>query len=142
MRAHGRFSQHVRRFLLVTCAIAWLAEFVATHIPAGKLPVTYLSDKTLHFLCYLALSSLLLLTMAAYGLRCLRRVLTVTCAVMTYAMADELTQPLTGRQAAFGDWLADIAGALAAIVALEVIFYILARRTIRIERTSTGDESP
>ena len=47
--------------------------------------------------------------------------LTVIAVAILYGAFDEITQPLVNRHAAWRDWLADVLGALAAIVIFEAI---------------------
>ena len=113
--------------MVVVCAATWLGAFVATHVPQPRLPYLVASDKVLHFAGFLLLSSLLLLTVAAFGAARTRRVVMVIFTVMVYAALDEITQPLTGRHASVLDWAADVAGALAGVVIVEAALHFLGR---------------
>lgn len=114
-------SRRVRRFTLVGCIALWLCAFAATHIPADQMPLFSSSDKTLHFLGFFGLAAAFLLTLTLHGLKPGRRIVIVLVSMILYAAFDELTQPLFNRYAAWSDWLADIAGATAAVILLELL---------------------
>ena len=100
---------------------------MATHVPQPHLPHLVASDKVLHFVGFLLLSSLLLLTLSAFGAARTRRMVMVIFTVMVYAALDEITQPLARRHASVGDWAADVAGALVGIVIIEAALHFLGR---------------
>ena len=106
----------------------WSLAFVATHVPSRVLPESMPADSMLHFAGYLVLGGLLLLTTAGYYARPVRRAILVACALVLYASVDELTQAFVNRDAAVTDWIADVGGAITAVVALEIIFALVARR--------------
>lgn len=109
------------RLLFLATAVAWLAGLVATHLPPTTVPHVGASDKLLHCLGYFCLTCLLWLTLATCRVRTIWRVLLILLAVPLYAALDEITQPLVNRCAAFDDWLADVAGTVAAMALLEVL---------------------
>ena len=79
-----------------------------------------------------------LVTGAATGIglaiaRRLARAGLVLLVMGVYASLDELTQPMCGRWAAWGDWNADLAGATLAVILAELAAGISRRR-----RASTG----
>ena len=123
-----------RRVAVIACAVLWIGAFVVTHVPAEKLPETYLGDEELHFLGFFALSGLFVLSLAAYNAAPVRRVVIVMCVMATYAAFDEATQTLFNRYAAWQDWLADVAGAAAAIIVTESLLRALSKRRERIAR--------
>jgi VanZ family protein len=102
--------------LTAVCAAFWLGAFAATHVrlrlpPTGQIPS---SDKTLHFVGYLGLGLIVLLTLHARSVRGRRRNRWMVGWLLTYAVLDEMTQPWFGRHAAFADWVADLLGVLTA----------------------------
>lgn len=117
--------------MLAGCIVLWVTAFAITHIPAKEMPAITISDKTLHFVGYFVLGSLMLLTMAGYGASLLRRTLTVVCTMMAYAAIDEITQPLVNRHCSLGDWGADIVGAVAAVLLIEIIFALSPSRHLQ-----------
>ncbi len=103
------------RCLLALLLLYWTALFVGTHIPNLAAPgAVSVNDKTLHFLGYAGLTFLA----AAFAFRqnraSRRRLLLLLAAVAAYGVLDELLQiPIPGRRGEFGDWVADVLGALA-----------------------------
>lgn len=124
------------RLALALFLIAWLGAFVATHIPARSIPQVHASDKVLHATGFFILGGLLLLALAIRGARRWRRDLAALVLLAAYAAFDELTQPLVGRTAALGDWLADVTGLVAALIVGEMIAAIAAARAR--SRAGTG----
>lgn len=131
MTQPDKHPQAIRRALIVSCACLWVFAFVATHWPQSDLPRIETSDKVLHFIGYLALGMILLGALMAHGLERARRIAIVAITLAVYGALDEITQPIVGRVAAFGDWLADVGGALAAIVILELAAWLLLVRSRR-----------
>ena len=115
----------VLRWVLV---LAWAGAFVATHIPGRSVPQVHVGDKLLHVAGYFVLTSLLLGVLATRGMPRGRRVVVVLAVLAAYGAFDEITQPLFGRSADTVDWLADMLGGVAAIVAWEVSFAFVRRR--------------
>ncbi len=128
MKGHSRPRRTGRRILLAISVAIWIMAFVATHIPGSAFPRPLPSDKLLHFVGYLVLGGLLLATAAAYDTRPARRAILVACALVLYASVDEFTQTFVNRNAALTDWIADVAGAITAVIVLEIIFALIARR--------------
>jgi len=94
----------------------WLALFTATHIPSPPVPAGP-SDKTLHVLAFAILSFLLVVAFGGPKASWQRRI-GLCCLVLLYGAGDELSQALTAtRHPEFDDWLADLAGTLAGLVA-------------------------
>jgi VanZ family protein len=95
----------------------WLLLVLSTHWPNswtfGGEP-SY-PDKPVHFLAYSVLAFLALAASRAAATSDRRRFWLVTLAiwfaVVVFGLVDETTQPLTGRDFEWFDWLADIAGA-------------------------------
>jgi VanZ family protein len=111
MTTHSVF---LRRAATVICAVVWLAAATATHIPMESLSDVPVGDVVLHFVGYLGLTCVYLLTLRLHGVRLSRRVLLTTPILLLYGVLDEATQPLVNRFASIHDWLADAAGVSAA----------------------------
>jgi len=90
-----------------------LVLFSATHFPDVQIPAIapsgVPSDKPWHFAGYAVLAFLVNLANASWGPRRLPFVVTFA-ALVAIAGIDELTQPLTRRDADWVDWYADVAG--------------------------------
>ncbi|MBN1943248.1 MAG: VanZ family protein [Phycisphaerae bacterium] len=108
-------SAWIRRSAAVLCAVVWLAAATATHIPADAYAQITLGDVTLHFLGYLGLSGVFLLTLRLHGAGWKKRALTAIPVLLIYAVLDEITQPLVGRCAAVSDIVANAVGVFAAV---------------------------
>ncbi len=124
MKNVSRSRRGARRLLLSGCIVLWLTAFVMTHTPAATLPKGMPGDKLLHFLGYMLLAAVFLLTMSSYGQTRPRRVATAIVVMMIYAGLDEITQPLVNRYASVTDWLADAAGVLAAVILAETVLHL------------------
>ncbi|MDY6913326.1 MAG: VanZ family protein [Planctomycetota bacterium] len=119
--------QRRKHLALSICVILWVFAFIVSHVPADRLPKTHVGDKYLHFVGFFGLAIALLLTLAGYNVPRLRRVVVAICITAGYAAFDEATQALVNRHAAFSDWLADVCGALLAVIVLEVCFSLLGK---------------
>jgi VanZ family protein len=117
----------LRRSVQVTLILYWGFALVMTHIPRPPPTGPIVSDKLVHFLAYGLLGGLLFLTlwMSRPDLRWMP--LVVLGIVIAYAAFDELTQPLFGRDASFGDWLADCGGGAVAAIVLGAIRHFTRR---------------
>jgi len=119
-----------RKVLLVyvPLIIYWLILFIATTLPAERLPSVGFSDKINHFLAYFVLAVLVNL-MLIYQRK--SRFLFETAQIATiiiclfYGALDELHQLLVpGRSAETWDWVADALGTLTGVL----IVYLLINR--------------
>lgn len=110
-----------RRTILAFCVAVWLAALVITHLPASNLPSLGVKDTKLHLMGYAGIASFFWLTLAAYGVGLGRRVLLGLAVLAAYGALDELTQPIFGRSADSLDFLADMLGASAALLAWETL---------------------
>jgi len=119
------------RFLWATCAVLWATAFAATHTPAEKLPQDLPPDRVLHFLGYLVLSAMLLVTLAYHDVSRVRRAVAGLCVMVACAALDEITQSLIGRGPSFADWLTDVVGAAAGVVLVEIVLAVAVRRLRR-----------
>ena len=117
-----------RRIFLCACIALWVAAFVVTHLPADPASTEEPNDKAFHAGGYFVLSGMFLLALSAYRLPRGKRVVLVLGVMMIYAAIDELTQSLVARRPDPADWLADLAGTAAAIVACEAILHVLSLR--------------
>lgn len=94
----------------------WAVAFILTHIPitpreSGRVPHL---DKVVHSTMYFAICYLGGLALFARGKATRRSLLAWACVYLAYAGLDELTQPLTGRQADLMDWFFDALGVVLA----------------------------
>ncbi len=123
----------LRRAILVICVTSWLAAFTATHIPVPGIKGVHVSDKTLHMVGYFFLTGAFLLTLATRGKpRQLR--IGLALAVMTaYGAFDELTQELVNRNADWRDWFADLVGIGLAVIVVEAMLWIRAKRSAAVD---------
>lgn len=102
------------RLALIGYAVALV---VGTHLPQEAVDgdVMYY-DKPIHAAAYFGLALLAAVNTRLAGWRITPVVVgAVLLAVLAFAAADELTQPLAGRCCDLADWLADAAGASAAL---------------------------
>jgi VanZ family protein len=103
-------------FLLATAGY-WLVIFGGTHIPGNPLPGGGHRDKVAHFCAYAGLAFLLCGSVA-----CFRRMrpgyyAAILGLIAVYGIVDELTQLLVPHRTADPlDWLADMSGAIFAIL--------------------------
>ncbi|HET6879798.1 MAG TPA: VanZ family protein [Pirellulales bacterium] len=102
----------------------WLLLVALTHFPN---PYPHRSepqhfDKVVHFSLYAALAVLALrsLTLAARWASPIARCTGIFAAVVAFGLFDEATQPITGRDFDWFDWLADGLGALAGVACYEM----------------------
>jgi VanZ family protein len=120
--------RRLRQYMLLICIVTWAAAFVATHVPAERVPQTGLQESSLHLLGFLGLAGVFWLALAAYGVGARRRIALVIGIMAAYAAVDEITQGLVGRSPAVSDWFADVVGTLCAAAALEAMSYLAGRR--------------
>ncbi len=116
-------SSHIlrRRLILVLCLIVWVAAVTATHTPANRLPRADVSDKVLYAVGFFILAGVFWLTLQVHGVAGAKRITCIFFTMLAYAAIDEMTQPLVGRDNSLGDWLADVAGTIAALTLLELL---------------------
>jgi len=105
--------------------IYWPLIFVATHIPAARMPHMQIfgRDVTLHFTAYFVLTLLFWLARYRYlKPDWLRRTPYLVIAIIAlYAAADEFLQMFVSRHADLIDWLADMVGCLIAMAILTLL---------------------
>ncbi len=115
----------LRQFLLALCIVTWIAAFVATHIPAERIPHTGLDDSYLHLIGFLGLAGVFWLVLAAYGNTARSRIAIVIIVMAIYAAADEYTQQFFGRDTSLSDWRMDVLGTLCAVALLETAWALV-----------------
>ena len=116
-----RDSGRTRRILAGFCGLAWLGAFVATHIPPEGMPRLRVSDWRLHAIGYFLLCGAFVVTLAAYGLPRGRRIVVALAGMLIYSVFDELTQALVRRTPSMRDLLADLLGAVLAVLVVEAL---------------------
>jgi VanZ family protein len=106
-------------------AVFWLVIFIATSLPANRLPNIVLSDKINHFIAYFALSILVYLTLIYQRKsRFLfdNAVVATISLCLLYGVIDELHQMfIPGRFAETLDWFADSLGSISGVVLLKFL---------------------
>jgi len=131
-------SRRVRILSALVCGTLWAGSLTATHIPPDGLPeIEHVSDKTLHMSGYVVLAVSLGFTLRFRGATARRVAIVLPIVMMLYGAFDELTQPLFGRHASWGDWLADIAGGVTGAVVCDALFRIRGRVASR----TRGDDA-
>jgi VanZ family protein len=118
--------RNLRRVVIGLTILYWGTLFSATHVPAPRLPVMTVTDKTLHFSGYalLAVAVFCTLRLAKPGWRDLAATVLAIC--LTYAAVDEWTQalPFIGRACELADWYADAAGAAVGVLLCSIVMYL------------------
>ncbi|MFA5553177.1 MAG: VanZ family protein [Phycisphaerae bacterium] len=118
-----------RRQIIVLTGLVlyWPAIFVATHIPrlpewVGQVPV---SDKVMHFTAYFLLTFLLWYVINPDHKVNWRKpaVWWVLLIVACYGAMDELLQAYVGRHPDLYDFIADMAGAVTALILLSIFHF-------------------
>lgn len=118
----------LRRLVPILTIAYWITMFVATHLPADRVPRTGVGDKTGHVVGYAGLAALLCVSLGLRRPGDRKVPVVVLVGVLLYAAFDELTQPLIGRIADPIDWLADASGAVCAVV----VFVLVRERISRL----------
>ncbi len=114
--------------MTAVCALTWLAAFAATHMPAENIPTTPGGPAAMHLIGYFGLTVMFVATLAAHRVRRGRRILSAAIVLPVYGLVDEWTQSFVGRDADVVDCLVDVAGALLAVVLVELILAARGRR--------------
>jgi VanZ family protein len=129
----GARGKRAYRWVFRLLVLYMVAMFVATHIPRLEtrfpgLRTWFERDKMIHFGIYFGFTMLLAFFLALRKTdRALRTgvsalgYLAIAIFVAMFAAADETTQPLTGRQLDFDDWVADMIGMASALVVFSLI---------------------
>jgi VanZ family protein len=119
-----------RKEILAVFILMWVGAFTATHIPNNMIPkeVHDLGKVTLHGVGFLGLASWFILTLAAFRINPIRRMLLALFVMMVYAAIDEYTQQFFGRSPALYDWTIDTIGTVVAIMLWESIFWLIEKK--------------
>ena len=128
-------NRRARRLLWSATTIYWVLIFIATHLPPRRVPKLRVGDKTEHFVGYAILASLLMLVLP---MRLSIRMVAVVLICAIYGAFDEWTQPIMGRTTDVRDWLADVGGAMSAVV----LCWLIARLVSRSRWVATGRHLP
>ncbi|MFO0916152.1 MAG: VanZ family protein [Pirellulales bacterium] len=101
----------------------WLLIFVLTHLPSNSLPPrAMMRDKVAHFLAYAGLTFLIGLSFRLKFRMTLTAAFWIVVLAVFYGAVDEITQSLVpGRSTDVRDWMADGLGAMAGLIALEIV---------------------
>lgn len=131
METSGSFLHRQRKVILFILILMWTGAFAATHIPARYIPsqIAGLGDIVLHGIGFLGLSSWLILTMAAFGVKPVKRILFVLLVMMIYGALDEYTQQFFGRSTELKDWLTDTTATVVSLILWETILFLAQRIT-------------
>ena len=108
-----------QKLTIISLLIYWPAIFILAHIPIPDLVYrAQVSDKSLHFLAYLFLVSLLWFAVNPEKKADWRRAIVwwILIAVVWYAVIDELLQACVGRSCDVTDFLANLAGILTGLI--------------------------
>jgi VanZ family protein len=141
-------SKRSYRWLLRLLTAYVVAMLLATHLPGEPEVVRRVhwpnADKLAHFGIYCGLAALLAFVVAWRSTD--RRSRTglsaawyagIAMFVATFAAVDELTQPWTGRERDFKDWLADVAGMAAGLILFSIVrVYRRRRQTLKCAKPS------
>jgi VanZ family protein len=101
------------RAIWLGTAAYWLGLFILTHLPEPPPLIIVKTDKSAHFLGYLALGTAIFACLRIAGRR--DPMLMVLMIGLAYGAIDEWLQIPVGRSCELNDWFADAAGiALAA----------------------------
>jgi VanZ family protein len=116
-----------RKAILVIFILMWIGAFTATHIPNSAIPqmIHDLGHILLHIVGFLGLSTWFILTLVAFNVSPLRRILVVLLTMTIYAAIDEYTQQFFGRGTSLLEWFVDTCAAAVALVIWESIFCLI-----------------
>ena len=119
IRAGRMTTRWVGRGLWLVTLAYWAAMFVLTHLPRERLPQRpSVGDKVAHYTSYLVLGCALGVTLWVNNPARRNTLWLVLAAGLAYGAADELLQPLVGRDCELLDWLADAGGVCTAVALL------------------------
>jgi VanZ family protein len=129
MKNRGSFLYRRRTAILFILILMWTGAFTVTHIPARCIPgqIAALGDVTLHGIGFLGLSSWFILTVAAFGIKPVQRILLVLLVMMFYGAVDEYTQQFFGRSTQLKDWLTDTMATVVSLILWETILFLAQR---------------
>jgi VanZ family protein len=109
-------------WIRIALPVYWIALFAATHYPRVRIPGEIPgSDKAVHFVAFGLLAFLGWRFLAARTRPLTAASVWIAAAVLiAYATLDEYTQQFVGRYTDLADWLADLAGIICVLAALEL----------------------
>jgi VanZ family protein len=118
-------QKHRYALVYIPLIIYWIILLAATSFPSERLPTLGVGDKSKHFFAYFILAFLLNLTLLIQDKypKMKEKAGAYTWVIIAiYGILDELHQMLIpGRSAELLDWIADILGALAGVIAVYFI---------------------
>lgn len=129
-----------RKPLLSSYLLLTAAAFICTHLPGNDIPNLHVTDKTLHVFGFFGLATVLLLTLAAYGVSRVVRLLICLAVLAVYGAVDEYTQQFFRRSTDFYDWCADMVGTFGALVVWEILLALFVHP--KAPRNRAGFETP
>ena len=110
------------------CAGLWLTAFTATHVPAENIPATPGGPAAMHLIGYFVLTVMFVATLSVHRVRRARRIILAAIVMPLYGAIDEWTQSFVGRDADVVDCLVDVAGAVLAMILVELVLAAQVRR--------------
>lgn len=114
------------KWVLIGLSVYWPAIFIATHIPVPNwVGQAGMGDKTLHFLSYLGLISLVWFAVSPYERVNWHRwkVWIILAVIVWYGAIDEWLQGFVGRQPEVMDFYADISAALLGLTIMSIFSF-------------------
>ena len=114
------------KYSIILLSIYWPAIFILTHIPVPRIAgYSGMSDKTMHFLAYLALIFFLWLAFSPYqGVNWKKlKVWMLFTVIIWYGVVDEWLQGFVGRNSDPADFLADMTGAVLGLLILSIFSF-------------------
>jgi VanZ family protein len=112
------------KYILLSLGLYWPVLFISTHIPMPNLvQTTGMSDKTMHVLAYGVLIFLVYLSLRPYQRINWTKALPwlLLAAMVWYCAIDEWLQGKVGRTPDLYDFLADLSGAVGALLILTAL---------------------
>lgn len=122
--------------VILMLVVYWGVLFYATHtpIPPGLLPGQ--TDKAIHFTAYGLLAVLMMTLRATRGPFGWYSVIMRWLVLAAYGAFDELTQMLVNRSCDFVDWLFDVTGVTAGLLAVAFVCWQFRKAPITPETTT------
>ncbi len=114
------------KYSITLLSIYWPAIFILTHIPVPMLArQSGMSDKTMHFLAYMALVFFLWLAISPYQKVNWKKAKAwiILAVIVWYGVFDEWLQGKVGRNADVMDIAADLSGGVAGLVVLSIFSF-------------------
>jgi VanZ family protein len=110
-------------------ACYWGALFLGTHVPIERIPLQDgATDKFAHLSAFGMLAMVFAITwQVSAGRLMARHLIWAWIAIAIYGAVEEMTQPIVGRTASIGDWLADASGAAMGLVVFACVRHLRER---------------